>query len=285
MTSRPRRRTFYPLIASLPVLGLLLAFSHPAGASTTGHASPQARAIAAAIATLRHLKIGDHATNHAVGHGVKVKGLTQVHSLNWAGYADDNTAGTTYSTVTGNWSEPAVTCPAHGTQDAVFWVGIDGFSSGTVEQDGTLAQCNRGTATYFSWWEMFPTNSIQVVGSSVSPGDSISASVVRSGSTYTLKVTDSTHPANSFSTTQTCSTCTNTSAEWIAEAPSSGNKILPLPNFGTWTETGATVNSKVITSFADDELTMVDNSGTIKAQPGPLNSSGNGFSVTWKRST
>ena len=285
MTSHPRRLPFYLLSASLPVLGLLLALSQPAGASTTSHDSSRARAIAAAIATLRQLKIGDHATNHAVGHRVKVKGLTQVQSLNWAGYADDNTAGSTYSTVTGNWSEPAVTCPSHGTLDAVFWVGIDGFSSGTVEQDGTLAQCNRGVATYFSWWEMFPTNSIQVVGSSVSPGDSISASVVRSGSTYTLKLTDSTHPANSFSTVQTCSTCTNTSAEWIAEAPSSGNKILPLANFGTWTETGATVNSGVITSFPDDELTMVNNSGAVKAQPGPLNGSGNGFSVTWRSST
>src|SRR5215469_10971754 len=284
MTRRPRRLTFIPLIASVPVLGLLLAFSPPAGASTS-HASPQARAIAAAIATLRHLKIGDHATNHAVGHGVKVKGLTQVQSTNWAGYADDNTAGSTYSTVTGNWSEPAVTCPLHGTQLAVFWVGIDGFTSGTVEQDGTLAECNRGVATYFSWWEMFPTNNIQVVGSSVRPGDSISASAVRSGSTYTLKLTDSTHPANSFSTAQTCSTCVNSSAEWIAEAPSSGNKILPLANFGTWTETGATVNSGVISSFPDDELTMVNNSGAVKAQPGPLSSGGNGFSVTWERSS
>jgi Peptidase A4 family. len=92
-----------------------------------------------------------------------------------------------------------VTCPRHGTQDAVFWVGIDGFTSGTVEQDGTLAECNHGAAFYFTWWEMFPANSIQVAGSSVSPGDAISSSVVRSGTSYTLKVTDSTHPANSFS--------------------------------------------------------------------------------------
>src|SRR5215472_14576756 len=171
---------FYPLVACLPVLGVLLALSPPAGASTASHASPRARAIAAAIATLKQLKIGDPGTNHAVGHGVKVNGLTQVNSLNWSGYADDNTAGNTYSSVTGNWSEPAVTCPSHGTQDAVFWVGIDGFTSGTVEQDGTLAECSRGSAFYFTWWEMFPANSIQVVGSSVSPGDAISSSVVKS---------------------------------------------------------------------------------------------------------
>jgi hypothetical protein len=285
MPRRLRRLAFYPLVACLPVLGLLLAVSPPAGASTASHASPRARALAAAIAELKQLKVGQHATDHAVGHAVKIQGLTQVQSTNWSGYADDNTAGNTYSTVTGNWSEPAVTCPRHGTQDAVFWVGIDGFTSGTVEQDGTLAECNHGAAFYFTWWEMFPANSIQVAGSSVSPGDAISSSVVRSGTSYTLKVTDSTHPANSFSTTQSCSTCANSSAEWIAEAPSSGNRILPLPNFGTWTETGATVNSGVITSFPDDALTMVNNSGAVKAQPGPLNGSGNGFSVAWKRST
>ena len=282
MHRRLTRLAFYPLVACLPALGLVLAFSPSAGAGT---ASVHSRAVAAAVAALKQLKVGDHATDHAIGHAIKVNGLTQVQSTNWAGYADDNTAGNTYSTVTGNWTEPAVSCPSKGTQYAVFWVGIDGFSSNSVEQDGTLAECNHGAASYFSWWEMFPTNSIQTVGSSVSPGDSISASVVRSGSTYTLKLTDSTHPANSFSTTQTCSTCANSSAEWIAEAPSSGGRILPLANFGTWTETGATVNSGVITSFPDDELTMVDSSGSVKAQPGPLNSSGNGFSVTWKSST
>jgi Peptidase A4 family len=282
---RVPRLVFCSLMACAPALALVIAVAPAAGASTASHASPRARALAAAMAELKQLKVGQHATDHAVGHAVKVQGLTQVQSTNWSGYADDNTAGNTYSTATGNWTEPAVSCPRHGTQDAVFWVGIDGFTSGTVEQDGTLAECNHGSAFYFTWWEMFPTNSIQTVGSSVSPGDSITASVVRSGTSYTLKVTDATHPANSFSTTQSCSTCANSSAEWIAEAPSSGNSILPLANFGTWTETGATVNSGVITSFPDDELTMVDNSGAVKAQPGPLNGSGNGFSVTWKRST
>jgi peptidase A4-like protein len=285
MHRRLARLAFLPLVACLPVLGPVLATSPPAGASTAGHASPRARAVAAAIAALKQLKVGDHATNHAVGHRVKVNGLTQVQSTNWAGYADDHTAGTTYTTATGNWSQPAVTCPRRGTQYAAFWVGIDGFTSGTVEQDGTLAECNHGIASYFTWWEMYPTNSIQTVGSSVRPGDAISASVVRSGASYTLKITDATHPANSFSTTQSCSTCANSSAEWIAEAPSSGNRILPLANFGTWSETGATVNSGVISSFADDELTMVNSSGAVKAQPGPLNGSGNGFTVTWKSST
>src|SRR5262245_18232804 len=101
-----RRLAFYPLVACLPVLGLLLAFRPTAIARSASQSSPRAADIAAAIAALKQIKVGDHATNHAVGRGVKVNGLTQVRSLNWAGYADDNTAGNTYSTVTGNWSEP-----------------------------------------------------------------------------------------------------------------------------------------------------------------------------------
>jgi hypothetical protein len=159
------------------------------------------------------------------------------------------------------------------------------LSSNSVEQDGTLAECYHGTAHYYTWWEMYPTNAIQTVGSTVRPGDSISASVVRSGTSYTLSITDSTHPASSFTTTQTCSNCANSSAEWIAEAPSGSRGVLPLANFGTWHLSGATENSGVISSAPDDELTMVDSSGLVKAQPGPLNSSGNAFTVTWERSS
>jgi peptidase A4-like protein len=157
-----------------------------------------------------------------------------------------------------------------------------------VEQDGTIIECLRGRAYQFSWWEMYPTNDIQVVGSSVAAGDSITASVVRSGTTYTLAVTDATHPANSFSTNQSCSDCANSSAEWIAEAPSGSSGILPLADFSSWTESGATVTegskSGVISSFTDDDITMADSSGRVKAQPSALDGSGNGFSVTWERS-
>ena len=197
-------------------------------------------------------------------------------STNWAGYADDNTKGNTYSTVTGKWSEPSVTCTS-ATSLAAFWVGIDGYTSASVEQDGTLAECYLGAAYYFSWWEMYPSNAIQVVGESVAAGDRITASVVKSGSSYTLKVTDSTHSANSFTTTQTCSSCADTSAEWIAEAPSGSSGVEPLSNFHSWTESSATVKSGsttgVISTFPDDEITMINSSGATKAKTGPLNSS------------
>ncbi len=286
MHRRPHRLIGIALVACVPALGMLLAFGPAAGAST-GSASPGATAATAARAALEHLAIGQHGFDHRVsGHAARVSGLTQVESTNWSGYAD---TGSGYSTVTGSWTEPTATCSSRTTSLAAFWVGIDGYSSDSVEQDGTLIECYRGTAYYYTWWEMYPTNDIQVVGETLQPGDSISASVVRSGTSYTLKVTDSTHTANSFSTTQTCSSCANSSAEWIAEAPSGSSGVYPLSDFGTFTLSGATVSntsaSGVISSFTDDEITMVDNSGRVEAQPGALNSGGNGFSVAWERST
>jgi hypothetical protein len=269
------------LLACLPAAGMLLTFGSAAGASTA--ATPSAQAAANARALLHNLSVGQHSANQRVaGHAAKIKGLTQVQSTNWSGYAD---TGSTFSTVTASWTEPTGRCSGRTTSLAAFWVGIDGYSSSSVEQDGTLIECYLGTPYYYTWWEMYPTNAVQVVGGSVSPGDQIAASVVRTGTSYKLTVTDSTHSANSFSTTQTCSNCANSSAEWIAEAPSGSSGVYPLTNFGSWTAMSATVNSGVISSYTDDEITMIDSSSRVKAQPGALNGSGNSFSVTWERSS
>jgi len=285
---RVRKFLLYPSLVLLPTLGMMLGLSSAAGVSTAGASpAPGAAAARAAINTIRLLRIGHHSTILRIPTShQEIYGLNEVDSTNWSGYAD---TGSSFSQVAGSWTEPSASCSGRTTSLAAFWVGIDGYSSNTVEQDGTLIECYRGSAYQYSWWEMYPTNDIQVVGESVAAGDSITASVVRSGTSYTLAVTDSTHPANSFSTIQSCSDCANSSAEWIAEAPSGSAGVYPLTDFGTWTETGASVTegstSGVISSFTDDEITMVDSRGLVKAQPGPLNGSGSGFSDTWERSS
>jgi hypothetical protein len=275
------------LLACVPALGLVMAV----GAGTASAARTPANArVAAAIRALEHLKVGQHATLQLTGRAIHVKGApVKVTSTNWSGYADTATSSN-YTKATGSWTEPKGTCGSQ-TSLAAFWVGIDGYSSNTVEQDGTLIECVGGTPAYFTWWEMYPSNAIQVVGLSVRPGDKIAASVVRTGTSYALKVTDSTHPANSFTTKQTCgaSKCVDSSSEWIAEAPSNSSGVLPLTNFGTWTLKSATVTAGstkgTISSFPDSEITMVNSSGKVKAQPSALNSAGNQFKVTFKSST
>ena len=277
------------VLAGASALGLLAALGAGTASASVHPAHGSANARATALTLLKHLKIGDHATNHAViGHMTLSKAPKQVQSTNWSGYADDNSSGTKYSKVAGKWTEPTGKCGSK-TSLAAFWVGIDGFTTGTVEQDGTLIECVGGKASYFTWWEMYPSNAIQIVGKSLKPGDKISASVVKSSTTYTLKVTDSTTPANSFTKKETCSatTCKDGDAEWIAEAPSGSSGVFPLTNFGTWSLSGGTVTGSgktgTISSFPDNEITMVNGkTQAVEAKPGPLNSAGNAFKVVWK---
>jgi Peptidase A4 family len=292
MAHRPRRFLLCCVAAIVPAAGMLAATAVTASAGTTtavtARPSASAQAQALARAAIEKLAVGQQPLNHRVGAvspPARPKGLTDVESTNWSGYAD---TGSSFSNVSASWTEPSATC-GRTTQLAAFWVGIDGYSSDSVEQDGTLIECYGGSAYQYTWWEMYPTNDIQVVGETLAAGDAITSTVTRSGTSYTLAVTDSTNPANSFTETETCSGCANSSAEWIAEAPSSSSSVYPLADFQSWTASNASVTegstSGTISSFTDDEITMVDSSGRTKALPGALNSGGNSFSVTWERSS
>jgi hypothetical protein len=293
MANRPRRFLLYSLAAVVPAIGLLAGTAAAASARTvtvhtaTRSAAAQARALA--VAEVRKLTVGYRPADHQVGiKSPGMQGLSDVESTNWSGYAD---TGSSFSQVSASWTEPSATCSSRQEQLAAFWVGIDGYSSDSVEQDGTLIECYDRTAYQYTWWEMYPTNDIQVVGETAAAGDAITATVTRSGTSYTLTVTDATHTADSFTKTETCSatSCVDSSAEWIAEAPTGSSGVEPLANFGTWTASNAAVTegttAGTISSFSDDEITMIDNSGATKALPGALNSAGTGFSVTWKKAS
>ncbi len=210
-------------------------------------------------------------------------------SYNWSGYVDQATnVLPAFSSVSGSWSTPTVTCTNEDTL-AAEWVGLDGFSSQTVEQDGTVGWCFQDVATYFSWWEMYPSNSIQV-GSSVQPGDTISASVSRRGTIYTLALTDATHPLNSFTQHASCSVqCLDSSAEWIMERPAFSIGIAPLASYGTWTVNNAAETYRGvpgdISSYPNHfPVDMQDATQTYNlSTPGAL-SGGNSFTTTWLNS-
>jgi hypothetical protein len=294
MVNRPRRFLLYSFAALVPAIGLLAGTAVAASAGTvtaraasTHSAAAEARAIA--VAEIRKLTVGYSPTDRHVGiTSPGFKGLSDVTSTNWSGYAD---TGSSFSNVSAKWTEPGASCSSRTTSLAAFWVGIDGYSSGSVEQDGTMIECYQRHAYQFTWWEMYPTNDVQVVGQTAAAGDAITASVVRTGTSYKLTVTDATHTADSFTTTQSCSasSCVDSSAEWIAEAPTGSSGVEPLSDFGTWTASSAAVTegstAGTISSFTDDEITMIDSSGATKALPGALNSGGTGFSVTWERAS
>jgi hypothetical protein len=218
---------------------------------------------------------------------------SDVGSYNWSGYADVSTTAQHFTKVSGSWKVPAVTCTA---EDRVTseWVGLDGATTSTVEQDGTTSQCFEGKAVYYSWYELYPANTVEV-GTTVAAGDSISASVTRSSASYTLKLTDSTHTANSFTHTASCAltTCLDESAEWITERPAySTTGIVPEAQFTTDTFTAASVTAAGkttgISAYAgtNDDITCVDSTDTydLVTTSGLTGTGGTSFTNTWKNS-
>ncbi len=91
-------------------------------------------------------------------------------STNWSGYAVTGANGA-FTDVKATWVQPTATCGSRKTAYSSFWVGLDGYSSNSVEQLGTDSDCSRGRATYYGWWEMYPNPSMELSTSSyrVSP--------------------------------------------------------------------------------------------------------------------
>lgn len=221
-----------------------------------------------------------------------------VTSTNWSGYAV--AAPSEFTEVVGTWVQPTATCTSKLTNTyAAFWVGIDGYTSSSVEQLGTDSDCSRGTPTYYAWYEMYPASSVTLSSTSypVKAGDTLTGTVSRTALSYTLALTDSVGGVTKwkFSQAETGSDA-NSSAEWIAEAPEICTIFVcrgaSLTNFGTVTFSlsraadGGTLApiSSFTSASGPHEITMTNTLGTVRAQPSALATGGEGFTDTWHHS-
>jgi Peptidase A4 family len=221
---------------------------------------------------------------HRVGPTISshVRGIShQATSTNWSGYAA--TTGT-YTSVSASWTQPAGICSS-GNQYSSFWVGLDGYSSSSVEQTGSEVDCAGSTARYYAWYEMYPSAS-RSYSNTVRAGDHFNASVTYLGSNrFSLFIADTTQ-GWSHTTTASLSGAPRSSAEVIVEAPccTSGGGILPLADFGTVHITNSLANGAALGSAGGvTGITMIDNSGRDKDTVSSL-SGGESFSATWLRS-
>jgi hypothetical protein len=205
---------------------------------------------------------------------------TQAQSTNWSGYA---ATASTYTSVAASWTEPTGHCGSSPNSFSSFWVGLDGFNSGSVEQTGTDVDCSGTSPRYYAWYEMFPAFPVNY-SNTVRPGDHLSASVTYLGSNnFSLHIADSTQ-GWSHTVTKSLAGAARSSAEVIVEAPSSSGGVLPLADFGTVSLSGSTANGSAIGNDSGiTQITMVNNSGQDKDTCSGL-SGGENFSCTWLRS-
>jgi len=220
---------------------------------------------------------------------VNLAASSLLDSFNWSGYADVSSTNGTFTEVSGKWITPRVRCTPEDTISAQ-WVGLDGATNATVEQDGTVAWCFEDQPVYFTWYEMYPAGLIEV-GTTLEPGDVIAASVSRTGASYTLAVTDVTRRSASFSTTATCATtvCLDTSAEWIMERPAYAIGIAPLADYSFWALADGTQATGgrpgPISAYPTvDQIDMQDATGTYNLTTTSGLFGGSAFSTTWNNS-
>jgi hypothetical protein len=98
-----------------------------------------------------------------------IENVTVSDSTNWSGYA---VTGSAFTTAKASWIIPTVTCSKTPNTYSSFWVGIDGWTSSTVEQTGTDSDCNGSRASYYAWYEFYPAGSVLISSVPVSAAPS-----------------------------------------------------------------------------------------------------------------
>jgi hypothetical protein len=235
--------------------------------------------------------------------------VQQASSENWAGYVAGGSGSSNqqFKSVSGSWVVPTVKC-TNGQSYSAFWIGLGGSGQGnSLEQDGTDSDCSAsGTPSYFAWYELVPSAPVKV-NMTVHPGDHMSSRVTVNGTSVSIWLSDQTTGAI-FSKTLQMSNPDVSSAEWIAEAPSSCDQSasnctpLPLADFGTvrFTNATATATSGQTGTVSDPSwsaaavtlspsasglgfasYTPATQSGSAGATPSSLSSDGSSFSVAW----
>jgi Peptidase A4 family len=281
------RRRWPALAATIPLmLGWAVATAYPASASAsapapaTGPAAVQPGGPVSSLSTpgmpsgTVTPQISGQQPRAVPGGG---RQNTVVTSSNWAGYVATGSNGT-FTSVSSNWTQPVGHCTGGGGKYAAFWVGLDGYSSPTVEQIGTEVDCSGFLPRYYAWYEMYPGAAVNF-SNPVSPGDQFSGSVTyQGGSTFKLVLTDTTKRWTQ-TVSGTLSSPALSSAEAIAEAPccTFNGGILPLTNFGTVSFTSAMANGKSMSTFNPTEIVMPNTSVSAMNSAGNFTVSYNGF--------
>src|SRR2546423_3380129 len=197
-------------------------------------------------------------------------------SSNWSGYA---ASGGNFTSVTATWTVPTVSANATGA-DAT-WVGIGGLTSRDLIQAGTQAMVDGSGVAYTSWIEMLPQSSREVP-LSVSAGDSVTVSITQqSGNDWLIAMKNSTTGGTYNVTVQYSSS--NSSAEWVQEAPSVGRGLVSLDQFGVVSFSGASAvrdgKAMSLSTLGAKAITMINGQGQAIAQPSTVASDGSSFTV------
>ena len=203
-------------------------------------------------------------------------------SMNWSGYA---LTGTAITSVVGNWRIPTVETPTKKAQIrknkfSSTWVGIDGYNNNNLIQAGTEQDWVGKTKFYQAWWEILPAAETPITSMAVHAGDSMTVTITEGvAASWTIQVLDNT-THQSFSTVKTYNG-PRTSAEWIQEAPTIGNRVATLaPDTNAVFDVGR-VNSANPGLISSEGGAMYKNKKVRISTPSAPNPNRDGFAVAY----
>jgi hypothetical protein len=207
-------------------------------------------------------------------------------SDNWSGYA---VVGTAFTQVRGSWVVPSIDCAVNPNGAASFWVGIDGWDNGTVEQTGTESQCNGVEPVAYAWYEFAPKAGVTIRSIRVSPGEDMEAEVRYKEGRFVVTIADLTM-GTYFRTNAAVPRAKRASAEWIAES----NGFSGLPDFDavrfgkdftragdTNSATDATTSGPIRAFGKRVQVSILGHDDVDEAIPSFMSFDGSSFSVTY----
>jgi hypothetical protein len=179
-----------------------------------------------------------------------------------------------------------------------------------VEQIGTDSDCDRlGRSYYYAWYELWPRDSVEL-GLTVSPGDTLWASVEVRGNRVLLELWNLSTDRGVTRSLHLAAPDTS-SAEWIAEAPSipgrAGGKRAALTDFGSvrfadasatslsgrsgpiaspvWQASAIGLSGAVVSAHDGEAGRVLSYNGDARGIPSNLEVAGTSFSISWHASS
>ncbi len=196
--------------------------------------------------------------------GATTQALTPVstisNSQNWSGYILANNAPYGYSSIAGTFNIPSsISCNANGTAMMAEWVGLGGWDTSSIIQAGVnCGPDGLGGVSESAWLELYPSASVYVP-LNVNFGDTVTVAINNTtGNLWSISFNDTTSGSTYSTTVNYAANGTNDTAEWIVEAPTSGNYLTTLAPYNpsatftdlSWTSTAP--SGTVPTAYATD---------------------------------
>jgi hypothetical protein len=214
---------------------------------------------------------------HGPSQTVSSKVANTQYSYNWSGYVQLGSAKSygkssysyVYSDVTVPTAKQANGKCTGGWDYASAWVGIDGWNSNDVLQDGIEfdAYCKGSTKStlYAAWFEWFPYSEVRISGFPIAPGQEYFMEIWSTSSTlghaYLVNLSAKKAVTINFTAPKGTKLIGN-SAEWITERPGVNGGLATLTNYVSQTYSdahGETFNSKALDPGTSTPIIMLDN--------------------------